>query len=676
MSRPIVIEKNNKSEPIASPCESLVNSYGAQQIVDSVCGSPCKSHGRRIAVNQKNDRLPDTPEFHFSAYMHQGGKVAGQNTLHMFGTPPSCNCTQENHPIGIISGHMLHSVNSNSCMNPQWNSSMSMFSPQINKIISQEKYSNMSERGSKTDQSATPIETLVKGFSAQQIADSIGGTAYKSHGRQILINPKNETPDSQFSAFIQQGGSCLGRIPGQNMFGAPPSCTCTQENNPINMISGHMLNSINNNNYINQQWNTCTLSAFPHTIQMNQMIPHKALSDPHISQMHQVPTQTMCVPLQSSATGVFANSVRENMIADDLLTRYRANPAVMKGLKLSDIKGVLLKFAKDQVGSRFIQQKLEYCDKKEKDAIFDEVVANAGELVDDIFGNYVVQKFFEYGEEKHWTRLVDAVLDRIPEYAFQMYACRVLQKALEKVNEPLQIKILSKVRHVIHRCMKDQNGNHVIQKAIEKVGPSHIQFIVDTLLNSRSTVYDMSVDPYGCRVVQRCLEHCTPEQKRPIIELILERFEEITYNQYGNYVVQHVIEHGTDADRMLIIKRVSDNLLDFATHKFSSNVIEKCLEQGSIYHKSLMVTAACCRPEGNMPIVVQMMKDQYANYVVQKMFDQVTADQRRDLILTVRPHIPVLRQFPHGKHILAKLDKHFQKQVSFNYPYSEVSRTY
>ena len=53
-----------------------------------------------------------------------------------------------------------------------------------------------------------------------------------------------------------------------------------------------------------------------------------------------------------------------------------------------------------------------------------------------------------------------------------------------------------------------------------------------------------------------------------------------------------------------------------------------------------------------MPIVVQMMKDQYANYVVQKMFDQVTSDQRRELILTVRSHIPVLRQFPHGKHIL------------------------
>ncbi|CAL2032632.1 CBN-PUF-8 protein [Caenorhabditis brenneri] len=526
MSRPISIDNHCESDPVASPIESLVKSFGAQQIVDSVCGSPINACGRHIAINPKNERLPDTPEFQFSAYMTSGGRALGQNTYYMFGTPPSCTCSQENIPINSLNPHMICGINNN-YMNPQW-----------------------------------------------------------------IASP---------------------------------------------MIS--------------------------HNHQLTQIMPH-AFTDP---QMHQVPTQPIRVPLQPSATGIFASTVRENAVACDLLTRYRSNPALMKGLKLSDIKGNLLKFAKDQVGSRFIQQKLEYCDKKEKDSIFDEVVANAAELVDDIFGNYVVQKFFEYGEEKHWAKLVDAVVERVPEYAFQMYACRVLQKALEKVNEPLQIKILNKVRHVIYRCMKDQNGNHVVQKAIEKVGPEYIQFIVDTLLKNHKTVFDMSVDPYGCRVVQRCLEHCIPKQTRPIIERILERFDEVTNNQYGNYVVQHVIQHGTDEDRMFIIKRVAEKLFEFATHKYSSNVIEKCLEEGTVYHKNMIVRSACNQPEGNMPVVVQMMKDQYANYVVQKMFDQVTTDQRRELIQTVRPHIPVLRQFPHGKHILAKLDKYF----IINYPYQD-----
>lgn len=531
MSRPISIGNTCTFDPSASPIESLGRSIGAQKIVDSVCGSPIRSYGRHISTNPKNERLPDTPEFQFATYMHQGGKVIGQNTLHMFGTPPSCYCAQENIPISSNVGHVLSTINNN-YMNHQYN--------------------------------------------------------------------------------------------GSNMF----------------------------------------------SNQMTQMLQAQAYND---LQMHQAHSQSIRVPVQPSATGIFSNPYREPTTTDDLLTRYRANPAMMKNLKLSDIRGALLKFAKDQVGSRFIQQELASSkDRFEKDSIFDEVVSNADELVDDIFGNYVVQKFFEYGEERHWARLVDAIIDRVPEYAFQMYACRVLQKALEKINEPLQIKILSQIRHVIHRCMKDQNGNHVVQKAIEKVSPQYVQFIVDTLLESSNTIYEMSVDPYGCRVVQRCLEHCSPSQTKPVIGQIHKRFDEIANNQYGNYVVQHVIEHGSEEDRMVIVTRVSNNLFEFATHKYSSNVIEKCLEQGAVYHKSMIVGAACHHQEGSVPIVVQMMKDQYANYVVQKMFDQVTSEQRRELILTVRPHIPVLRQFPHGKHILAKLEKYFQKPAVLSYPYQDM----
>uniref|UniRef100_A0A8R1HR76 PUM-HD domain-containing protein n=1 Tax=Caenorhabditis japonica TaxID=281687 RepID=A0A8R1HR76_CAEJA len=580
MSRPISIANAYNSEPLASPIESLGRSFGAQQIVDSVCGSPIQRSfaNRHVSINQKNDFSQDTPDFHFNSFYNQGGKVLGQNTAYMFGTPPSST----GKPLPLSSTYMF----------------------------------------------GTPPQTAL---------------------------PLPSAP-----------------------------CTCSHHTSGSSIINNQLaaaLLSVNNNFMNSSNWNEAALFAQHQMLQQQSLTPslesqliaarnmHAAsFSDANL--MNQVQPSSLRVPVQTSSTGVFpTNTFRDTTINDDLLTRYRANPSMMKGLKLSDIRGMLLKFAKDQVGSRFIQQKLEFCDKSEKDSIFDEVLENAHELVDDIFGNYVVQKFFEYGEEKHWSRLVDAIIERVPTYAFQMYACRVLQKALEKVSEPLQIKILIQIRQVIPRCMKDQNGNHVIQKAIEKVDSQYIQFIVDALLETPNTIYEMSVDPYGCRVVQRCLEHCIPSQTTPMIERIHERFDEIANNQYGNYVVQHVIQHGSEKDRIIIVERVSENLLEFATHKYSSNVIEKCLELGAVYHKGIIVRSACHHPDGSVPIVVQMMKDQYANYVVQKMFDQVTMEQRRELILAVRPHIPILREYPHGKHILAKLDKYFQKQVLTNYQY-------
>jgi hypothetical protein len=54
------------------------------------------------------------------------------------------------------------------------------------------------------------------------------------------------------------------------------------------------------------------------------------------------------------------------------------------------------------------------------------------------------------------------------------------------------------------KCIKDQNGNHVIQKVIERVSPAFTLFIVETFHNK---VYQLATHPYGCRVIQRILEH-------------------------------------------------------------------------------------------------------------------------------------------------------------------------
>lgn len=54
-----------------------------------------------------------------------------------------------------------------------------------------------------------------------------------------------------------------------------------------------------------------------------------------------------------------------------------------------------------------------------------------------------------------------------------------------------------------------------------------------------------------------------------------------------------------------------------------------------------------------------MMKDQFANYVIQKMIDVAEPPQRKLLMHRIRPHVPTLRKYTYGKHILAKLEKYY-----------------
>lgn len=55
------------------------------------------------------------------------------------------------------------------------------------------------------------------------------------------------------------------------------------------------------------------------------------------------------------------------------------------------------------------------------------------------------------------------------------------------------------------------------------------------------------------------------------------------------------------------------------------------------------------------------MKDQYANYVIQKMIDMAEPAQRKIIMHKIRPHITTLRKYTYGKHILAKLEKYYLK---------------
>lgn len=54
-----------------------------------------------------------------------------------------------------------------------------------------------------------------------------------------------------------------------------------------------------------------------------------------------------------------------------------------------------------------------------------------------------------------------------------------------------------------------------------------------------------------------------------------------------------------------------------------------------------------------------MMKDQYANYVVQKILEKCTENQRDLLLGRIRVHLNALKKYTYGKHIVARFEQLF-----------------
>ncbi|KAL9296588.1 hypothetical protein ACSQ67_022484 [Phaseolus vulgaris] len=342
----------------------------------------------------------------------------------------------------------------------------------------------------------------------------------------------------------------------------------------------------------------------------------------------------------------------DESFASSLLEEFKGNKT--KCFELSEIAGHVVEFSADQYGSRFIQQKLETATTEEKNMVYQEIMPHALALMTDVFGNYVVQKFFEHGLAAQRRELANKLLGHVLTLSLQMYGCRVIQKAIEVVDLDQKIEMVQELDGNVMRCVRDQNGNHVIQKCIECVPEDAIHFIVSTFFDQ---VVTLSTHPYGCRVIQRVLEHCNdPTTQQKVMDEILGAVSMLAQDQYGNYVVQHVLEHGKPHERSSIIKELAGKIVQMSQQKFASNVVEKCLTFGGPSERQLLVNEMLGSTDENEPLQA-MMKDQFANYVVQKVLETCD-DQQRELILSrIKVHLNALKKYTYGKHIVARVEK-------------------
>jgi pumilio RNA-binding family len=360
------------------------------------------------------------------------------------------------------------------------------------------------------------------------------------------------------------------------------------------------------------------------------------------------------------------------VMASPVMEEFRSNKN--RQWTIAHIEGHVVEFCQDQNGSRFIQQRLEMGDLAEQAIVIREVLPSIRRLRNDVFGNYVVQKLLEFGTPQVRADIRDTLEGELMQLSLQMYGCRVVQKAIEMLTEVDMFRLLKEFHHNVLSCIYDQNGNHVIQKCIEVVSTrarksaaqgdenhaaslkEHIEFILnDVLVNAAS----LSCHPYGCRVLQRILEHCDQETKQAILGEVKTSHRRLLDDQYGNYVIQHVLQFGRTSDRDSILRIVVDTgLLGLSRQKFASNVVEKLLKFGNANHRRAIAAemlktstdhSVVDQNPGGTSVVLLMVRDAYANYVVQTTLDVVPeSEEKRLLFLELKRHSDELVGQSHG----------------------------
>ena len=187
-----------------------------------------------------------------------------------------------------------------------------------------------------------------------------------------------------------------------------------------------------------------------------------------------------------------------------------------------------------------------------------------------------------------------------------MLSCRVIQKALDTLSKEDVAQLVAPFQGKVLHCIHDHNGNHVIQKSItilsdyakeaQEQGDDEVCSLLLSKLNPiiDEVVNDMeglSRHPYGCRVIQRMVEHCIEPQKEKILESIIACHESLVDDQYGNYVIQRTLAYGRPSDKDVIFESITanSNMLKLSKRKQASNVVEAMLKHGDAVQRHRIV---------------------------------------------------------------------------------------
>ncbi|ORZ01652.1 armadillo-type protein [Syncephalastrum racemosum] len=325
------------------------------------------------------------------------------------------------------------------------------------------------------------------------------------------------------------------------------------------------------------------------------------------------------------------------------------------GAKLEDFIGKIYDLCKDQNGCRFLQKKLEEPNRQNLQLCFEEVQPNFAELMTEPFGNYLCQKLIEHCDDAQRDILVETVAPDLLKISLNMHGTRAVQKFIEFLSTPQQIHaVIAALNPNVVALIKDLNGNHVIQKCLHRLSAEHKQFIYDAVSEN---CIQVATHRHGCCVLQRCIDFASEAQKTQLVKVITWQALPLVQDPFGNYVVQYVLDLGDITYTDTLVRCFLEHVCDLSVQKFSSNVIEKCIRVAEPETRRLLVAELM-----NEANIEKLLRDSFANYVIQTCLEYADQDQRVQLVESIRPLLPSIRSTPYGKRIHSKIQREQNSQ--------------
>ncbi|KAK3033339.1 hypothetical protein RJ639_034186 [Escallonia herrerae] len=394
-------------------------------------------------------------------------------------------------------------------------------------------------------------------------------------------------------------------------------------------------------------------------------------------------------------TGVFGNYVIQKFF------EY-GSPEQRKDLAIR-LEGQILPLSLQMYGCRVIQKALEVIEVEQKIKLVHELDGHVMRCVRDQNGNHVIQKCIESIPTEKIKFIISSFRGQVASLSTHPYGCRVIQRVLEHCKDELQSQfIVDEILESVCALAQDQYGNYVIQDLSTIIPSYQLEFWAAEMdygnISFRFNFGPFWIDDSGEHCYGHILERGKPHERSQLIKKLSGRIVHLSQHKFASNVIEKCLEYGDSATREILIGEIvghgdgSDNLLeekvvhftkrDFWVKDLEDQVTELQDELAScrreltrvmrqrnigmqpkrkkVYLESvedlvMINLRMLLKQKGKHPRV--MMKDQYANYVVQRILQTSIGDQREELLSRIRIHLNSLKKYTYGKHIVARFEQ-------------------
>ncbi|CAK0837207.1 unnamed protein product [Prorocentrum cordatum] len=275
-----------------------------------------------------------------------------------------------------------------------------------------------------------------------------------------------------------------------------------------------------------------------------------------------------------------------------------------------------------------------------------EPAGSACEFCEDQGRRKLLEAELDAADQERQRSLLLWLLSEARGLALSRGGCLVLQRALEVAQAPERRRLASELYPHAVQLYESPHGNHVVTMLIKLLPPPALQPLIERLQEKGAPA--IARHQYGCRVLERLVEHCPAAQIAPLLDEVAADSEGLSLHPYGNFVIQHILEHGSPCLRRLLAERLLPVAPRLATHRTASHVVQRVLDfcdGGSALVRSLLFSPSPHSLE-------EVACNRYGCHVVRQLSELRDAVSRAMVQERLAAHLPFLEASQFGRRAL------------------------